>query len=333
MPAKLVDIAKHLGISVYTVSRVVNGKDRVSQDTREKVLKAIKEFDYTPNEIARSLRSKTSMTIGLIVPDISNEFFALVSKGAEAVAKNHGYLIMLCNSDYDEKMEKEYLNMLIQKQVDGIVIATVSKDEKYFEKISRSSIPTVFIDNLPQIDRNYNFVTIDNEKAAYDLTQHIIDKGYKDISIITGNLKETSALQRLEGWKRAMEDNNLEIKNDYIGIGGFRMQTGYTIMKKMLDSNKIPQALMAANNNIAYGAVRAIREKGLRVPEDIYVVCFDANDNTGLMSIQLPSMVQPAEQIGETALEIIIKRLNNKAEKDFDQITLEPTFVFNKVLG
>ncbi|NMB96079.1 MAG: LacI family transcriptional regulator, partial [Clostridiaceae bacterium] len=320
MSAKLVDIAKHLNISVSTVSRVINGKDRVSDETREKVLKAIKEFNYSPNEIARSLRNRSSMTIGIIVPDISNEFFALLSKGAEAVAKNNGYLLILCNSDYEENMEKEYLNMLNQKQVDGIIIATVCKDEEYFDRILNSSIPAVFVDNLPQIKRNFNFVTIDNEKAAYDLTRHLIDSGYKDISIITGKLQETSAFERLDGWKRAMNENGLKINNDFVGIGDFKIDSGYKIMKKMLEQNKKPQALLAANNNMAYGAVKAIREKGLSVPEDIYVVCFDATDNTGLMSIQLPSMVQPAEKIGEIALDIIIKRLNNKEFKIFDRV-------------
>lgn len=332
MTVRLVDIAKHLNISVSTVSRVVNGKDRVSDETRKKVLKAIKEFNYSPNEIARSLRNRSSRTIGLIVPDISNEFFALLSKGAETVAKNNGYLIILCNSDYDEDMEKEYLEMLKKKQVEGIILATVCKDEEYFERILDSSIPAVFVDNLPQIKRNFNFVTIDNEKAAYDLTKYLIDSGYKEISIITGKLQETSALERLDGWKRAMKENGLKINNDFVGIGDFKFDSGYKIMKKMLEKSKRPQALLAANNNIAYGAIKAIREKGLDIPEDIYVVCFDATDNTGLMSIQIPSMVQPAEKIGEIALDIIIKRLNgkefdNNEFKIFDRIILEPTFV------
>ena len=327
MTAKLVDIAKHLNISVSTVSRVLNGRDRVSDETREKVLNAINEFNYKPNEIARSLRNRSSMTIGIIVPDISNEFFALLSKGAEAVAKNNGYLVILCNSDYDEAMEKEYLNMLTQKQVDGIIVATVCKDDEYFEKILNSGIPVVFVDNLPQIKRNYNFVTIDNEKAGYDLTKHLINSGYKDIAIITGKIQETSAIERLDGWKRALNEMGLKVNNDLIGIGDFKIQSGYKIMRKMLEQNKRPQALLAANNNIAYGAVKAIREKGLRVPNDLYVVCFDATDNTGLMSIKLPSMIQPAEKIGEIALEIIIKRLDNKEFKIFDKVILEPSFV------
>ncbi|NSW91095.1 MAG: LacI family DNA-binding transcriptional regulator [Firmicutes bacterium] len=327
MRVKLADIAKHLNISVSTVSRVLNGKDRVSDETRKKVLNAIKEFNYQPNEIARSLRNRSSMTIGVIVPDISNEFFALLIKGAEAVAKNNGYLVILCNSDYEEEMEKEYLNILAQKQVDGIIVATVCNDDKYFEKILDSGIPTVFVDNLPQVKRNYNFVTIDNEKASYDLTKYLIGLGYKDIAIITGKLQETSAIERLNGWKKAMNDSGLKVNNDFIGIGNFKIESGYKIMKKMLELSKMPQALLAANNNIAYGAIRAIREKGLRVHEDLYVVCFDATDNTGLMNIKIPSMIQPAEKIGEIALEIIMKRIDNKELVIYDHVILEPQFI------
>ena len=314
MTAKLVDIAKHLNISVSTVSRVLNGRDRVSNETREKVLNAIEEFNYKPNEIARSLRNRSSMTIGVIVPDVSNEFFALLSKGAETVAKNNGYLVILCN-------------LLIQKQVDGVIVATVCKDNEYFERILNSGVPVVFVDNLPQIKENYNYVTIDNEKAGYDLTKHLIDLGYKDIAIITGKIQETSAIERLNGWKRAMAEAGLKINNDFTGIGDFRIQSGYKIMKKMLEQSKKPKALFAANNYIAYGAVKAIREKGLKVPEDLYVVCFDATDNTGLISVKLPSMIQPAEKIGEIALDIIIKRLDNKEYKIFDKVILEPSFV------
>jgi len=131
----------------------------------------------------------------------------------------------------------------------------------------------------------------------------------------------------LDGWKRAMKEKGLKIHNDFIGIGDFKIESGYKIMKKMLENEKRPKALLAANNKIAYGAIRAIREKGFTVPDDIYVVCVDATDDTGLMSIHPPSIIQPAEKIGEIALDIIIKRLNNKEFKIFDRVILEPTFV------
>src|SRR5690554_3437270 len=135
MTVKLVDIAKHVGLSVSTVSRVVNGKDRVSAKTRQRVLDAIKELNYQPNAIARSLRSRSSMTIGIVVPDLSNNFFTLLTKGAGMIAKQDDYLVMLCNSEYDEQMEQEFVRLLMQKQVDGMILATVCKDPDYFREL------------------------------------------------------------------------------------------------------------------------------------------------------------------------------------------------------
>ena len=193
MTVKLVDIAKHVGLSVSTVSRVVNGKDRVSAKTRQRVLDAIKELNYQPNAIARSLRSRSSMTIGIVVPDLSNNFFTLLTKGAGMIAKQDDYLVMLCNSEYDEQMEQEFVRLLMQKQVDGMILATVCKDPDYFRELINMDIPVVFVDNLPKVDANYDFVTIDNSKSSYVLTKHLLDLGYKDVAILTGSLHETSA--------------------------------------------------------------------------------------------------------------------------------------------
>ncbi|NMA96382.1 MAG: LacI family transcriptional regulator [Clostridiales bacterium] len=167
----------------------------------------------------------------------------------------------------------------------------------------------------------------DNEISAYDLTNYLIDAGYKDIGIITGKLTETSAIERLKGWEKAMENSGLKIRQEFIGIGEFKMESGYNFMKKMLELDRKPKAILAANNNIAYGAVQAIRESGLDVPEDVYIVCFDAIDNTNLLSVHFPSMVQPAKKIGEIALETVLKDINNKEYKIYDKVVLEPMFI------
>lgn len=326
MTVKLADIAKHLGISVSTVSRVINEKDRVSDETRKRVLEAVEELNYRPNEIARSLRKRNSMTIGVIVPDLSNDFFNLLTKGATMVAKDNNYLTILCNSDYDHKMEQEYMNLLIQKQVDGIILATVGKEKKYFHSIINRRLPVVFVDNLPDVDLNYNYVTIDNEKAAYDLTTYLIQQGYKEIAILTGNLHETSAVKRLQGWKKAMTSHGLGVNDKYIGVGDFKLESGYNMMMSMLNQKGRPHAVLAANNYLAYGAIKAAQAKGLRIPEDLYVVCFDAVDNTGLMNIKIPSMIQPAQKIGEVAAETLVKRMKYKDFSAYDNVILEPLF-------
>ena len=326
MTVKLADIAKHLGMSVSTVSRVINEKDRVSDETRRRVLEAVEELNYRPNEIARSLRKRNSMTIGVIVPDLSNNFFNLLTKGATMVAKDNNYLTILCNSDYDQKVEQDYMNLLIQKQVDGVILATVSKEKKYFQNIINRRHPVVFVDNLPDEELKYNYVTIDNEKASYDLTNHLIQRGYKEIAILTGNLHETSAVKRLRGWKNAMTSHGLSINEKFIGIGDFQIESGYKMMMAMLNRKKRPHAVLAANNYLAYGAIKAAQAKGLSVPGDLYVVCFDAVDNTGLMNIKIPSIIQPAQKIGEVAADTLINRMKNKNFSVYDNIILEPLF-------
>ena len=326
MTVKLVDIAKHVGLSVSTVSRVVNGKDRVSAKTRQRVLDAIKELNYQPNAIARSLRSRSSMTIGIVVPDLSNNFFTLLTKGAGMIAKQDDYLVMLCNSEYDEQMEQEFVRLLMQKQVDGMILATVCKDPDYFRELINMDIPVVFVDNLPKVDANYDFVTIDNSKSSYVLTKHLLDLGYKDVAILTGSLHETSAVERLTGWKRAMEQYGIPVNEDFVGIGDFRLASGYALMNSMLELERRPKALLASNNFMAYGAIKAALQKGLRVPDDLSVVCFDAVDHTGLIDIKIPSMVQPAEKIGEIAATTIIKKIHGKDYRVYDNVILEPVF-------
>ncbi|RKL63293.1 LacI family transcriptional regulator [Thermoanaerobacteraceae bacterium SP2] len=331
---KLKDIAEHLNVSVSTVSRVVNNKDRVDPKTREKILKALKEFNYKPNEVARNLKKKTSKTIGIIVPDISNFFFAMVIKGAEGVARQNGYSILLCNSDEDIITEEHYAQLLLQKQISGLIIGSVGGNiDIIFKQYIKSKIPVVFIDNLPKIKDNFDFVTIDNIKASYDLTNHLINLGHKNIAIITGRLDETTAYERLKGWEKSLKEHNIPVKKEWIGIGDFKQESGYKIMEGFLKMNEIPTAVFAANNHLAYGAMRAIIDAGLKVPDDIAMVCFDAIDPTGLIKPQITSIVQPAEEIGKIAAEIIMRKTHDSNLKIFEKVILEPQLIIKESSG
>lgn len=324
MTAKLKDIAEYLNISVSTVSRVINNKNRVDGETREMVLKALEKFQYSPNEIARSLKSKTTKAIGLIVPDISNYFFSMVLKGVEAEVRKHGYYLILCNSDEDKEREKEYVKFLLQKQISGLIIAIEGFEASFFVQYKKLGIPVVFIDNLPKIDENYDYVAIDNKKAGYELVNHLIEAGHSKIAIITGLLNESTASERYKGWEKALLEHDIPIKKKWIGIGDFKQESGYHIMQDFLKQEEIVTAVFAANNLLAYGAMHAIKEAGLKVPDDISVVCFDAIDFTGLLKPQITSVIQPAEEIGRIAGEIIIRKILNTGTKIFERIVLEP---------
>lgn len=327
MSVKLKDIAEYLNISVSTVSRVANGLDRVSDETRRKVEAAIKKFNYHPNEIARSLKYKGGRAIGMIVPDISNEFFTQVIMGAESAAYKNGYFLILSSSGGEANREADCVRLFRQNQIAGLILATVSDREDYFKEISSLKIPVVFIDNLPGQNKSFNSVTINNIGAAYQITKHIIDKGYKKIAFISGSRSETSASQRLEGWRKAMEENGIPINGDWVKEGDFKSGSGYSTMKRILEGTERPQAVVAANNLMAYGAVRAIREMRLDIPGDIAVACFDAYDPTGLVQPRITTMIQPADSIGSKAAELIIHSSEDESIEYYNNIVLTAKLV------
>ncbi|MFT9846575.1 LacI family DNA-binding transcriptional regulator [Aneurinibacillus sp. REN35] len=330
MTVQLKDIANYLNVSVSTVSRVVNGKGRVSKETQELILKTIKEMGYQPNEVARSLKRKKSNTLGVIVPDLTNNFYATVIKGIEKTAMENGFTVIVCNSDEDIEKEEEYVKLLLQKQISGLVIATVGGNPDLFTQYKDSGIPVVFVDNLPDTSENFDVVTIDNMRAAYDLVHHLIEKGHEEIAMITGPQNQSTAVERFEGFKKCMSDYNLLLNENLLGIGTFKFDSGYNIMRDWLENGQRPTALFAANNFLLYGAIKAMTEKGLNIPEDIAVVCFDANDVTGLLKPQITSIIQPAFKIGSIAAEIILRKEKYEDVKIFEKVVLEPELIINE---
>ncbi|WP_240035376.1 LacI family DNA-binding transcriptional regulator [Neobacillus notoginsengisoli] len=323
---KLKDVAEHLNISVSTVSRVVNNKDYVKPELRKKVLEALDLFQYRPNEIARSLKSKTSKVIGVVVPDIMNQFFAAIIRGVESIAREHGYSIIICNSDERLDKEAEYLQLLVQKQISALVIATVNETAPFLEQFKAYNIPTVFVDNLPKAEGQFDSVTVDNVRASYELVQHIINAGHKKIALITGPLNQTSSSERFIGWEKAMVDAGNHIKKEWIKVGTFKQKDGYEFMKQILRLKELPTAVFAANNILAYGAIRAIKEHGIDIPTDISLISFDTIDPTGLLAPRITSMIQPAEEIGVIAGDLIIRKLQNPEIKRVERVILEPEF-------
>ncbi|OUS78756.1 hypothetical protein B1748_01385 [Paenibacillus sp. MY03] len=330
LSVQLKDVAKHLNISISTVSRVLNNTGRVNKDTRERILTAIKELGYQPNEIARSLKRKSANILGVIVPDLSNRFYAKVIKGVEKIARENDHSVIVCNSDEDIQKEEEYVQLLLQKQVTGLVVATVGGNLELFEQYNKSGIPFVFIDNLPQTQENFDVVTIDNVKAGYNLAKHLIDQGHEKLAIITGPQNQSTAVERLQGFRKCLEESSFPALDKWIGIGEFKRESGYTIMKDWLLQDELPTAIFAANDHLLYGAIEAILEKGLSVPHDIAAVCFDASDDTGLVKPQITSVIQPAYKIGSIAAEIIMRKEKKKDLKVFEKVVLEPTLIINE---
>ncbi len=336
MAAILKDIADRLGLSVGTISRALNGTGRVGDKTRASILKAAAELNYRPNDAARTLKKKSANVIGVIVPDISNNFFANVIKGIEDKAYSNSLMVIVCSSNADPEKEAGYVGMLIQKQIKGIIIASVGGNSPSLlrQNYGNTGITAVFIDNIPDKSNFFHIVTIDNVKAAYDVTSHLIDSGYSRIAAITGPVLQSTAAERLDGFIKCLTDKGITTGGRLVGMGDFGKESGYNIMKSWLESGEKPDALFAANNFMAYGAIKAILEKGLKIPDDIAVACFDAIDETGLVRPRLTSVIQPAFDIGSVAAGLIIDNRKRVYEADGgSKIILAPEIYIGESTG
>jgi len=331
MSSTLKDIATYLNVSVSTVSRALNNKGRVSDETCEKIFSVAESLNYRPNESARTLKMKRSSTIGVIIPDATNSFYSKMLKSIDEALWEKGYSIIFCDSDEKIERETEYFELLKSKNVSGMIIVTAGRNDIYESEKSLSNI--VFVDNIPTISKPFSSVSIDNMKAAYELTQMVIDYGHTDIVMVCADLSETTGFDRLEGFKKCMYDNGLNCDEESIYKGAFRYRTGYEASKIILERKKRPTAIFAQNNVQAYGVIKGLQENGVKVPDDISVVCFDAIDETGLMCPKLTCIIQPVEEIGREAVSRIMKNLREEHGKySVERINLDYEIVVGNSL-
>lgn len=323
---KLKDIADQLGLSVTTVSRALSGQGRVKKETCERVMQLARESHYTVNSLARSLRLSDARSIGVVVPDISNSFFAAVIKGAQEICHENDYMLIVCNSDENAKYEEEALKTLLEKQISGLIVATVGGCPGVLSKYSSTNLPVVYIDNEPLGAKEYDLVSIDNFSAASRLTRAILERGYTKIGMITGPRGQSSAEMRYTGFCQALTENGIGVRDEWVSQGEFSLEAGFESMKKILSLPERPEAMLFANNKLAFGAVKAIKEAGLSIPGDMAVASFDAYDPTGLFSPQIASLNQPAEEIGKRACMMIVEKLNDINIQNGRHVFLEPFY-------
>jgi DNA-binding LacI/PurR family transcriptional regulator len=327
MRAKLKDIAKELNLSVSTISRVVNGKDRVDPQTRRTVLKALENYGYKPNEIARSLRLRTAKTIVIVVPDIANNYYASIIKGAQAVCRKNGYSVMVCNSDENRVQEREILSAFPNQQIAGMILASVDSSANLVQHFQKEGMPVVYVDNMPPATQSYDSVAINNVATAYTLTQKVIERGYSKIGFITGDLEQSSGSERLAGYKQALQDAAVAYDEKRVAIGDFKMQSGYRGMSQLLEKGGKLDAVIVSNNFMAYGAIKKIREAGLAIPEDIAIAAFDLVDETELIYPKVTSINQPATEIGECAADILLMRITTQPDGTYNKRFLDTIFL------
>lgn len=309
------EVATKAGVSISTVSHVINETRFVSDETRSRVLAAMDELNYRPNRLAGSLRrkDKRTNTLGLLIPDSTNPFFSEVLRGAEDACFEAGFNIVLCNSDGDSEKELNYINVLLSKQVDGIMLVSAGSHQASLELISRRNAYAIMVDREVE-GTQLDSVVIDNDLGGYIATQYLLELGHEEIGCITGPSLLTPSAKRVEGYRRALEDAGIPVNEQFIVPGDFRAKSGYTATKTLLDLSQRPTAIFTCNDMMAVGALCAIYESGLRVPDDISVVGFDDITLATFTVPPLTTVAQPSYEMGLLAAELMIQRLQDPSQ-------------------
>lgn len=330
----LKEIAKKLGISAMTVSRALNNRSNVDEKTREKILKKARSMGYSPNHVAKSLVSKKTRTIGVVIPEISHTFFAQVVSGIEEVTYEMNYQLILTNSNEDSKRERKGLETLRSQRVDGILISCSmeSNDFAYYKEVIDSGMPLVFFDRCIE-GIGASTVSVNDETGARQITQHMIDHGYRKIACLRGP-EISIGKERLAGYIEALNDNDIPVNEKWIVESGFKEEGGYVAMKKLLElpSDERPRAVVSVNDPAAIGAIEAIEEFGLSIPEDIAISGFSDDIRAKLLKCPLTTVHQPSVNIGKKAAEKLIKVIENEDEPD-ENIDLLTKLIIRKSCG
>lgn len=325
------DVAKEAGVSHMTVSRVINGKKGVKPETREKVLKAIEKLGYTPNSLARSFVLQKTHTIGLIISDITNPFFTTLARGVEDTAMNKNYSVILCNTDEDPEKEQIYLEVLARKRIDGILLASATGKKTTLKTILMKNIPLVLIDRKIEGLDNVDVVKGDNVSGAYLLTKTLINYGHKRIGIILGYKHIATFYERLEGYKKALTEANIQIDENLIKFDKPSKDSGFKLTMELLNMKNPPTAIFGGNNFISIGVMIAIKELGLKIPDDVSLVSFDDIEIMSQVYPFLTVISQPAYSMGVIATELLIRRIENKDKiKEKREIILKPELIIRE---
>ncbi|EOC99866.1 LacI family DNA-binding transcriptional regulator [Caldisalinibacter kiritimatiensis] len=332
MAVTIDDIAKAAGVSRATVSRVLNDSGYVKDETRKKVLKAIKELNYTPSAIARSLSKKKTNTIGVVVPEINNPFFGEIIKGVNQVADEHNLNLILCNTDEDVDKELKALKLLKEQRIQGILITPTSTDSDYNSEylwtIENLGIPVVLIDGHVKYS-NFNGVFIDHIKGAYDAVKTLIDEGHEKIAIITGRMDSRPAKERLAGYKKALKMHNIPIREEYIFYGDYTHEKAYKITKEILKMKDRPTAIFVSSNMMVLGCIKAFDEENIQIPKDMAIIGFDKVEVLNIIGMNISFINGPTIEMGKTAMNMLIDILQSgkTTETEIKTIKLLPQLV------
>jgi LacI family transcriptional regulator len=326
------DVAKLAGVAPITVSRVINGGESVTEDTRQRVQHAIDQLHYVPNTLARSLRSRQSHIIALIMSDITNPFWTTVARGVEDTAAENDYHTMLCNTDESPIKEANYLSLLVERRVDGVIVAPTTRAKKNLALLKQQQVPCVLIDRRVdglKVDAVYG----DSRHGAQLLIDHLIAVGHRRIALINGPIANSAAQDRADGYCESLVAHGLPVDARLIFHGDFKQESGCRLAELALACDPRPTAIFAANNFLALGVLQALQETGLHVPEDMSLVCIDDLPYLSAIDPFLTVVVQPAYEMGAAAARLLVERLTTHRMGKAREVVLPVQLIIRRSCG
>ncbi|MCF0148040.1 MAG: LacI family DNA-binding transcriptional regulator [Clostridium sp.] len=331
MAVTIDDIAKKAGVSSTTISRVLNNSSYVKEETREKVLKIIAEMNYVPSAIARSLSKRETSTIGIVVPDITNSYFGEIIKGISRIAEEVDLNIILFNTNNNIKSELKALEEIKKHRLKGVIMTPGFGDTKFrdefIEAIRSVNIPIVLV----SADLNYitlSGVFVDDVEGGYLATKALIENGHSKVGIITGIMSSSSALNRLTGYKRALEENNISIDYSYIKEGKFKLEEAYRLTKDFLEMADSPTAIIACSNRMTLGAIKALMEQKIKIPNDIALIGFNRIELMDIVGINISYIEDSPMELGEASINLLLNIFKSKdGNYEIKRINIPPKLI------
>jgi LacI family transcriptional regulator len=330
------DIARMAKVSHTTVSRALNNKSRIKNETKEKILDIARALKYRPNFIARSLVMRRTKTLGLVITTIANPFYTELSQGIESTAIRLGYNIILCSTNYDLSIEKQYIDMLRSKGVDGIIFTSAHMGDPNIIGLAEEGFPIILVNRRtyhPTVREKIDYVGVDNILGGFLAVEHLIKLGHKRIGVIGGSSESSVGFERLEGGKKALAAYGLEGMGDYFLEGDFLKGSGYLGGKKFLKMNEPPTAIFATNDYMALGTYQAIVEEGTKIPEEIALIGFNDIEFTSMKGIELTTIGQKKYEMGAMAVKTLVERIEGRKTGSSKEIILEPELIIRKTCG
>jgi LacI family transcriptional regulator len=321
--ATIKDVARDAKVSVTTVSHVVNKTRFVSSDACVRVLAAIESLGYVPSALARSLKNNRTHTVGMIIPNNSNPYFAEIIRGIEDTCFNAGFNVMLCNSDDDPQKQGQYIRVLTEKQVDGLIVLSSGGDDELGRHLKQVKMPLVLVDREVE-NLGADLVEVNHEAGGWLATRHLLELGHRRIGCITGPLGLSSSSQRLGGFERAMREAGHAVPNELLYHSDFTSAGGHTAMQALMKLGRPPTALFACNDLMAFGAISAASSAGLVLPRDVSVIGFDDIALAAYCSPPLTTIAQPKQTLGALAARMLLARIV-EPDRVFQRDILEPS--------